>query len=353
MRITADNRQIAATILRQQLTVDLHSHLGLWEAKGLNRGSFVNELAGYPGDEKLKQNILDNLSVGLKCSFLGLPVDLPLIQLGAPGNKARDFRAGEAWREYQRQMALLREMLQTLPVAVARRAEDIAPIAESGRQALFLSVEGGYMVEDDLGRLAELKQDGHTKFAPAHYLPSAFCDNQTDPPRWGGLSGLGREMVREVGRLGMILDVAHASFAATVEMAELAGCPLVLSHTMMRSSDVDEHLRFISRDHARVIADTGGVIGTWVVAPPYAYGTLAEYTESVLRLADWVGTEHVGWATDQIDAGLPNWFRRSTALPDVGAALLAGGFSPADLAGFFGGNLLRLHRAVVGDRVAN
>jgi membrane dipeptidase len=353
MSTTADNRQIAATILRQHLTVDLHSHLGLWEAKGLNRGSFANEIASYPGDDKLKQNILDNLSVGLKCSFLGLPVDLPLIQLGAPGNKSRDFLADEAWQEYQRQMALLREMIQTLPVAVARHASDIAPIVESGRQALFLSVEGGYMVENDLGRLAELKQDGHTKFAPAHYLPSAFCDNQTDSPRWGGLSGLGREMVREVGRLGMLLDVAHASFASTVAMAELAGTPMVLSHTMMRSSDTDEHLRFISRDHARVIADTGGVIGTWVVAPPYAYGTLAEYSESVLRLADWVGTEHVGWATDQIDAGLPDWFRRSTALPDVGAALLAGGFSPADLAGFFGGNLLRLHRAVVGEKVVN
>ena len=62
MRITVDNRQIAATILRQQLTVDLHSHLGLWEAKGLNRGAFANVFAGYPGDEKLKQNILDNLS---------------------------------------------------------------------------------------------------------------------------------------------------------------------------------------------------------------------------------------------------------------------------------------------------
>ena len=149
MRITVDNRQIAATILRQQLTVDLHSHLGLWEAKGLNRGSFANEIAGYPGDEILKQNILDNLSVGLKCSFLGLPVDLPLIQLGAPGNKSRDFLADEAWQEYQRQMALLREMIQTLPVAVARHASDIAPIVERGGQALFLSVEGGYMVEND------------------------------------------------------------------------------------------------------------------------------------------------------------------------------------------------------------
>ena len=353
MSTTAENREIAATILRQQLTVDLHSHLGLWEAKGMNRGSFANEIAGYPGDEKLKQNIFDHLSVGLKSCFLGLPVDLPLIQFGAPGNKTRDFLAEEAWQEYQRQMALLREMLKTLPLEVAIHAGDVAPIAERGRLALFLSVEGGYMAENDLGRLAELKQDGHTKFAPAHYLPSAFCDNQTDPPRWGGLSGLGREMVREVSRLGMLLDVAHASFAATVAMAELAGAPLVLSHTMMRSSDTDEHLRFISRDHARVISDTGGVIGTWVVAPPYAYGTIAEYTESVLRLADWVGTEHVGWATDQIDAGLPDWFRRSTALPDVGAALLAGGFTPADLAGFFGGNLLRLHRVVVGDRVAN
>ncbi len=352
MQRSAENLAIAKNILANHVSVDMHSHLGLWEANGMQQGSFANEIAHYPGDDKLKQNVLDNLAVGLKCSYLGLPVDLPLIQLGAPGNKARDFAADEAWQEYRRQMSLLQKMLETLPLAVARSSEDVARIVRSGKQALFLSVEGGYMVEDDLTRLEQLQRDGHTKFAPAHYLRNAFCDNQTDPSMIGGLSELGREMVREVGRLGMILDVAHASFAATVQMAEQAGGPVVLSHTMMRSDEDDQHVRFISKDHARVVAQTGGLIGTWVVAPPYAFGALAEYVESVLRLADWVGVEHVGWATDQIEAGLPDWFRRYTAFPQVCGALLDGGFSEQDLIRFIGGNLLRVHDAVVGSNLA-
>lgn len=352
MNRAAENLAIAKNVLANHPSVDMHSHLGLWEAKGLTEGSFASEVSRYPGDDKLKQNVQDNITVGLKCSYLGLPVDLPLIQLGAAGNKSRDFLADEAWHEYQRQMSLLRHMLDTLPLAVASSSEDILRIALTGKQAIFLSVEGGHMVESDLGRLEKLRRDGHTKFAPAHYLHNAFCDNQTDPPIIGGLSELGRQMVREVSRLGMILDAAHASFAATVQMAELASGPIVLSHTMMRSDDDDQHVRFINKDHARVIAQTGGVIGTWVVAPPYAFGTLEEYVESVLRLADWVGVEHVGWATDQIEAGLPDWFRRYTSLPRVCGALLDGGFSEQDLIRFIGGNLLRVHDAVVSRNLA-
>ena len=74
---------------------------------------------------------------------------------------------------------------------------------------------------------------------------------------------------------------------------------------------------------------------------------MKEYVESVLRLADWVGVEHVGWATDQIEAGLPEWFRRYTELPQICAALLDGGFSEQDLIRFIGGNLLRVYDAVV------
>ena len=352
MKRATGNLAIAKSVLANHPSVDMHSHLGLWEAKGLAEGSFATEIASYPGDAKLKQNILDNIAAGLKCLYLGLPVDLPLIKLGAPGNKARDFRADEAWQEYLRQMSLLRNMLDTLPLAIAGNSEDISRIALMGKQAIFLSVEGGHMVEQDLGRLKMLHQDGHTKFAPAHYLHNAFCDNQTDSPTIGGLSELGREMVREVNRLGMILDAAHASFAATVQMAELTNSPIILSHTMMRDDDDNQHVRFISRDHARIIAQTGGVIGTWVVAPPYAFGTLEEYVESVLRLSDWVGVEHVGWATDQIEAGLPEWFRTYTSLPQVCAALLDGGFSKQDLIRFIGGNLLRVYDAVVTPNLA-
>lgn len=330
----------ARQILQANLSLDLHTHLGLWETRGLPD---ISELLRYIGDDRLEQNVLDFIAGGVKSASICLTPDISIIALGQPGNIVRNFEGDQAWQEYQRQRALLHENLQTLPMQQVTRVDEIEGVAAQGKLAVFLSTEGGHMIERDLGRLEQLYQDGIRNFQPVHYAANALGDNQTDPPRFGGLSPLGKEAVKEASRLGMTVDAAHASFEAARDMAEIVGGPILLSHTMLRFGPYQENRpRWVTADHARMIAQTGGVIGVWPYGPPYGVPSMEVFVEGVKVLVDTVGIEHVGWATDWVNPLMGPWFPSCREFPRLCAMLLDSGFSDQDLIKFIGGNAVRL-----------
>ncbi len=322
----------AREILKNNPSVDLHTHLGYWEGKGLNN---LSHIITYAGDVKLKQNIEDMVAANCKSAFLCMTCD--------------------TWVEYERQKSLLDGFFETLPMKLATRIDEIDGIFEGGKLAVFLTTEGGRMVEKDPGRMKQLYKDGIRRFQPLHYVHSQLGDNQTEPPLYGGLSPLGKEATTEAVKQGMILDAGHASFETTRDMANLAAGPIVLSHTMMKydssrfGSYFENRPRMITRDHASLIAETGGVIGTWgAVGEPWAMNSLEAYVEATLKMVDTVGIDHVGWATDYLDFVVPDRFKSYAQFPNVCASLLEAGFSAQNLIKFIGGNALRVQKQVIG-----
>jgi membrane dipeptidase len=344
-----ENIARAKAILAHHPSIDLHSHLGLWESKGL---SGVPAPFGFIGDGKLKKNVEDMIAARCKCVSVNLTSDVPIFDYGKPGNKSRDYEGNEAWEEYRRQMLVLGEFFETMPLEPVKGLDEIEPTFAKGELAVLLSTEGGHMVEDDLGRLEQLFKEGIRKFQPIHYVHTKLGDSQTDPPICGGLSALGKESIREAVRLGMVVDAAHASFDATAHMAEAAGAPIVLSHTLMKydsgrfGSYFEKRPRWITEDHARLVADTGGVIGTWLMHDPLGAGSAEAFVEAVMKMIETVGIDHVGWATDLIDAGLGPWFRDYGEFPALCARFLEAGFTEEDMAKFIGGNALRVQRQI-------
>ncbi|TWT60939.1 dipeptidase [Rubinisphaera italica] len=267
----------------------------------------------------------------------------------------RDWEKGEAWQFYQHMKANLDELLEIMPMEVAKHSGDIDRIYESGKVALLLSTEGGHMLENDVSRLETLYADGVRKFCPFHYVKNNLGDNGQDEPHFGGLTPLGREAIVEASRLGMVIDCAHASFESAYQIAELSTGPITFSHGFMKynskrfGSYLYDFPRFMSKDYAFLIAQTGGVIGTWAVAPFAGnVGSAEAFVEAVMKLADTVGIDHVAWATDYISGGMPAWFPDFTDLPKLCAMLLEGGFSDQDLAKFIGGNAIRVHQQITG-----
>ena len=150
------------------------------------------------------------------------------------------------------------------------------------------------------------------------------------------------EVVREMNRLGMIVDVAHASSDMTKKVADVTTKPLILSHTRLRR-EPREYTRAILADHARAVAETGGVIGVW----PAGEGPLVEWIYRFRRLSDVVGVEHVGVGTDM--GGLRRTrFDNYKELPALVEGLLDGGYSKAEVAQILGGNFMRVFRTVAG-----
>lgn len=347
--VTFDNLTKAREILRNHPSIDLHTHMGYWEGKGLTD---IFEICAYLGDDRLKQNIEQMIAGICKSAMLCATSDNPIVNLTQPGNKTRDYTGDEAWEEYQRQRSLIDDFCQRFPLEVTTKIDDIEGIFNQGKLPVFLTTEGGHMVEKDPSRLAQLYQDGVHRFQPIHYVHTQLGDSQTDPACYGGLSPLGKETVKEAVKLGMVIDAAHASYEAAMDMAHLTAGPLVLSHTMMKynsprfGSYLENRPRFITKNHAFLIAETGGVIGTWTCGEPYGVKSLEAFAEAVKKLVDTVGIDHVGWATDYINPAMPDWFNNYEKFPEVCASLLDAGFCEADLIKFIGGNALRIMKEI-------
>jgi len=146
-------------------------------------------------------------------------------------------------------------------------------------------------------------------------------------------------VIRACNRLGIAVDVAHGTFALVRRAAEVATKPLILSHTSLNDRPGPSS-RTITRDHARIIAQTGGVIGIW--PPSTIFADLGAYARGMARMAEAVGVAHVGIGSDQFGLLGPAAFGDYAETPALAAALLGAGFSATEAAQVLGGNAARV-----------
>ncbi|AMW06445.1 hypothetical protein GEMMAAP_00870 [Gemmatimonas phototrophica] len=178
-----------------------------------------------------------------------------------------------------------------------------------------------------------------------HYVPSALGDLQTQPAQHQGLSTLGKAVVARCNARGMLIDVAHASMQTVQQVVALTTAPIILSHSIL-SMDSSRLLaaRSISVEHAKLVAQTGGVIGAW---PSGFNKSFDEFVDNTKRLIDTVGVDHVGLGTD-MDGNLEPVFADYNKLGAWGAALQQRGFSRGEAEKVLGGNMLRVLSTVIG-----
>ena len=345
-QVTQENLDKATGILKNNPSIDLHSHLGYWEGKGLTD---IFSICDYLGDDVMEKNVHRMINGHCKAIYLAITSDNPILDLSKPGNKTRDFKGNEAFEEYQRQMSLVQDFCSRFPMEITTDINDIEKISQAGKLAVVLTTEGGHMVQEDISNLEKLYADGLRRFQPIHYAHTKLGDSQTDPSAFGGLSPLGKEAAKEAVKLGMALDVAHGGFETAKDMIDIAAGPVFLSHTLMKYGPyMENRARWVTPRHAHMIAECGGVIGSWVCGPPYGVPTVNDFAVAVSMLVDEVGINHVAWATDYINPAMPDWFNNYESFPTVCAALLDVGFSESDLIKFIGGNVIRVQNEILG-----
>lgn len=226
-----------------------------------------------------------------------------------------------------------------------RRALTVADVraAHAAEEpAIILDIEGLDFLERKLERLEESYQRGVRTTQLVHYTPNDIGDFQTGTVVHHGLTAFGADVIRACNRLGVVIDVAHATADVVKQAVPVATKPLLLSHTALRGSKAQGRTsltgRQITPDHARMIADTGGSIGIW-----HFFATPERYVDGLKEMTDIVGVEHV------TDAGARGGlYERYDGYPGLVDAMLRGGFTPADTAKIIGGNYLRILAALVG-----
>ncbi len=341
MDLSDDDRAVGLAFLKKHAAIDLHCHPGRFflddfEAEDLA----IRALGGGFIDH----TVADMAAGGLTAALFATVSDVAVIGLEDGGLRARrDFKPGEAYDDYKRQIGILKSLVARGRAAHADSPADIEAAPTSGQVAAMFACEGGDFLEGRLDRVAAAKADGVASIQLVHYRVNELGDIQTEEPRHDGLSPFGADVVREMNRLGLVVDVAHASFKTTMDVLEASAHPTILSHSSLVHDDV-RHPRLITLEHARAVAEGGGVIG----ATPWGIGnkTLADFIDEIRRLVEAVGIDHVGIGTD-MDAAYKPVFTNYRDLPLIPAAFKARGLKDDEIARIIGGNFMRVFEQIV------
>ena len=237
-------------------------------------------------------------------------------------------------------------------VELARTPADLARIKAAGKKAVFLSVENAYGLGFSLADFERMHQAGVTCISFCHSANNHYCDSSSDTvKRWNGLSPLGRDAVREMNRLGIIIDVSHASDDTFWQLIKYSEKPIIASHSSSRA--IFDHDRNLTDDQLRALAEKGGVAQACIVdifitpqkagtKPGHGDATLSHFMKHLLHMIKVAGIDHVGIGSDFDGGGGVYGCRGDNDLINITVRLLEEGFSEADIAKIWGGNFLRV-----------
>jgi membrane dipeptidase len=296
------------------------------------------------------------------------------------------------------QIDAVREAVRTHPrdLVLATSVADIRRAGRDGKIAALMGVEGGHMIDEDLGVLRSFAALGVRYLTLTHSLNTTWADSSGDKPIHNGLTAFGREVVRELNRLGVMVDISHVSDKTFFDTLEVTRAPVLASHSSLRA--ISNHPRNMTDDMLRALATNGGVVminynapflseeyrvaadsPEWraqVTAvntacgrdeacailerqridheamragrlPSVGWERILEHIERAVKMA---GIDHVGLGSDFDGAVMPLGMEDASKLPTITEALLNKGYSDADVRKILGGNLLRVMEQV--ERVA-
>ena len=307
--------------------VDLHSHAG---------GQVVGNRPPYDVAATMVEGQFGVVT-------LSAVADSPLLR--RTGDRIAAFRQpgdGELYRNTDRQLGYIDAMIDDQKFVRVHGPDDIAAAYAAGRPAMLVAIEGCDFLEGRLDRVAWAHGRGVRHLQLVHYRVNDLGDIQTEAPRHNGLTDFGADAVRECNRLGIIVDVAHATRETTARAAAVSKTPIVMSHGGP-SGQVRPGSRMMTWDHAQIVVDSGGVIGLWPNG--YMFHTFARWIDYIVSVAKRVGVDAVAIGSD-MEGGIDEVFDRYTKYPALVQALLAKGLSPAEVAKIAGGNHARVFAAV-------
>jgi len=278
-------------------------------------------------------------------------------------------------------------------VELALDSRDLKRISSTGKRAIFIGIENGYVLGHDLDLVEEYYKRGTRYITLCHTANNDICDSSTDSdgPEHGGLSEFGREVVREMNRLGIMIDVSHISDQAFYGVLEISESPVMASHSNARA--LCESPRNLDDEMIKALAEKGGVIqlclvnsyitelppnpkrdsarqalrlkygdfdepddsirslmiGEWYALDdlyPRHLATVPQFVDHVDHVVDLVGIDHVGFGSDfDGGAGIDGCYDVKE-IPGITAEMLSRGYNRHDLEKFWSGNLLRVMEQV-------
>ena len=228
-------------------------------------------------------------------------------------------------------------------VALARIPDDLWHNKRQGLKSIMLGIENGIALDGQLSNLRHFVDRGIVYMTLCHNGDNDICDSAKGTKTHGGVSDFGREVIAEMNRLGILVDLSHAAESSFYDALELSRVPIVCSHSSARA--LCDHPRNLTDDQMRALAAKGGVAQTTIY-----HGFLRQHGEATIldvmahleHAIEVMGIDHVGLGTDFDGDGGVRGLASSSDLLQFTIQLLARRFSEADIQKIWGGNFLRV-----------
>jgi membrane dipeptidase len=343
--------------------------------------------------------ILEGADFGRRSSKGG--IDLPRLREGGvtvpffSANVPVYYPEAEAVRRTLDYRDTMQRVFNQYPndIELATSARQIERIVASKKIAAVLTIEGGHQIGDDLAVLRMFRQLGFLSMTLTHFKSNHWADSATSPPLHNGLTDFGRDVVREMNRICMIVDVSHVSDKTFYDTLAVSKKPVIASHSSCRA--LVDFPRNMDDAMLRALAANGGVVGInfyaayvneedadgarklirginavdtsltgaaldayamkqWIDSgnanPAVGHATIDDVVACIEHAVTVAGIDHVGIGAD-FDGitSVPRGLEDVSKMPAVWKALQAHGMSETDIRKIMGGNFLRVIREVVGE----
>ncbi|WP_369764857.1 dipeptidase [Flavobacterium sp. WC2429] len=328
-----------AKIVAKTFGIDTHSHMDVPYSK--------EEFIGQ------KYNLAEQMKTsGLTAVCMTFQVDRPDLT-----------KEGEAYERFNTCLDEMDEILKRNDINRALNLNDLKKAKKENKPIVIQSVEGGHFIEGEIERIAIAYNRGVRHLGLLHDNQSLIPlgDIYTDTPRFGGLTEMGKKVIRECNSLGILIDLTHCSNDTINDALQLSTKPIIISHTGLDTQLGNDpkmskmmRPRLISEKQAKIVAKSGGVIGVWT----HLAESPMEYAQNIKAMVNTIGIDHVCLGTDTKMVVPEGFIKRqggttNTAWKEqkegfyyvVVDALLKTGFNQNDIEKIGGGNYLRVFDA--------
>lgn len=323
----------------------------------------------------------------------GVHTDLPRLRKGGVGAQfwaayvpVESGKRGTAVRETLEQIDVIHRMVRAYPddLEMAYSTDDILRIRKQGKIASLIGVEGGHSIDSSLGVLRMYARLGVRYMTLTHTDTLPWADSATDEAKHGGLTPFGEQVVREMNRLGMLVDISHVSADTMRHALRISRAPVIASHSSAYA--LAPHPRNVPDDVLKLVAKNGGVVmvnfypgfitpegariskqsyqvgrelrarfpndkdfetamNQWHKEHPYPAGSVHTIVDHIEHIIKVTGIDHVGLGSDfdGINA-VPKQLEDVSCFPNVTQELLNRGYNREQIHKVLGGNLLRALR---------
>ena len=324
-----------------------------------------------------------------------LHTDIPRLREGGVGGQfwsvyiPQALPKGEHVRATMEQIDVVYNMLRQWPdtFQLSLTADDVEAAFDSGKIGSLIGIEGGHSIDNSLGALRMFHRLGARYMTLTHFKNVDWADSCTDKPKVDGLSQFGREVVREMNRLGMLVDLSHVHADTMRAALDTSDAPVVFSHSSARA--ITGHPRNVPDDVLERVKENDGVVmvsfvpgfvsqqtyehglardaekarleaqsdssdesveaglKAWDADNPEPRATVSDIADHIDRIREKAGINHIGIGSDYDGiTSVPEGLEDVSKYPVLTAELLRREYSEEDILKILGGNILRLMRAV-------